>query len=299
MGTTGIAKSSVVSGSGMGRGVRVGLVAAALAVAVGACAPGSDRSEGATVASEAPVVTVGVAKPSTTVSQPSSSVAPASDSTRLLVNRNSQNPNPMVSANNWADMADFMAFVIHDADSFWTPVLVKEGRSEPQVKFRLPAPGEVVKTGCKTSTSDTSMFYCPGDDTIYFSQALATSLWKGTYVGPDRQKAPGGDMAPALMLAHEFAHSIQDEVGLTTAKFGVPRIEKHADCWAGVWARNAAGRGVLDQGDLQEALNTAFVVGDSQVTHAQHHGTPAQRVAAFRTGFGASTPKACDSFLTK
>ncbi len=294
---------------GARRGMQATLVATALAVALSACGTVGPSSVAADDAGSTPATATGdgpttpetvVVRARTRTATDKTTVGATTGPAKLLVNRNSQNPNPMVSGNDWADMSEFMSFVIHDADSYWTPTLIDAGLPEPQVRYALPAPGEVLQTGCSMPTDDTSMFYCPTDDTIYFSQDLARNLWNGTYVGPDGQQitGPGGDMAPAIMLAHEFAHSIQTEVGLTSTQFGVARIEKHADCWAGVWAQNAASRGVLDPGDVQEAVNTAFLVGDSHFDSPTHHGTSAERVEAFQIGFGASSPSDCDVYLT-
>ncbi len=280
---------------------RGALALAALALVLGACSTGGSPVETATgdSGSSSSASSASSAASSSSRSDPVGS-DPSGSSVRLQLHRPNQNPNPMVTpSSDWSSMNEFLWFVIDDADRYWTSILTGSGFAEPQVKVLLPMPGAVERTAC-SATDDRSMYYCPTDDTIVFSQQLAIDLWNGHYRGPDGQTidGPGGDMAPALMVAHEFAHSIQSELGIRTAQYTVPRIEKHADCWAGVWARNAGERGLLDPGDVQEAVNTAFLVGDSQFTSDQHHGTSAERIAAFQTGYGTTSPADCDVYLT-
>lgn len=92
-------------------------------------------------------------------------------------------------ATNWTTMYEFLEFVLHDADGFWTGELVAAGLSEPMVQYVVPAPGESYRTACNASDDD-SMYYCPADDTIVFSQDIATRLWNGTYVGPSTSSSP-------------------------------------------------------------------------------------------------------------
>lgn len=92
-------------------------------------------------------------------------------------------------ATNWTTMYEFLEFVLHDADGFWTGELVAVGLSEPMVQYVVPAPGESYRTACNASDDD-SMYYCPADDTIVFSQDIATRLWNGTYVGPSTSSSP-------------------------------------------------------------------------------------------------------------
>lgn len=96
-----------------------------------------------------------------------------------------------------------------------------------------------------------------------------------------------GDFAPAAIVAHEIAHHIQFQTGILGS---VPTIvtELAADCFAGAWASTASARGLLDQGDLLEAGQSLFEVGDSPGTpwfQPGAHGSPLQRQQAFGRGF--------------
>jgi predicted metalloprotease len=209
------------------------------------------------------------------------------------------------TATEWASMYEYLEFVVKDADRYWTSLLVGAGEPEPMVNYIFPAPGESYQSACTdtngnyVSTDDNSMFYCPADDTIYFSQSIATRLWDGTYVGPDgQQNVSGGDFVVAFLVAHEFAHSIQAELELNTAGYSVPQREKHADCWSGVWAQQAERDGLLDADDLTEGWNGAWVVGDSYTESPDHHGTGEQRQEAFWTGYTSTVAADCDVYLT-
>lgn len=198
----------------------------------------------------------------------------------------------------WSSMYDFLQFVVSDAADYWNGILTAAGYPQSHVNFLFPAPGVLYDTACGT-TNDTTMKYCPGDDTIYFSQQVAYDLWTGAFVGPDGEnlgQAQAGDLTVAYLVAHEVAHNAQEELGLLE-RYATPQIEQHADCWAGVWARSAQSRGLLDPNDVQEGLNGAWTAGDSQTWNPQHHGTSQERINAFWTGYSSGYPQACNPYL--
>jgi predicted metalloprotease len=200
----------------------------------------------------------------------------------------------------WASMAEFMTFVIQNADGYWSNQFVAAGYGEPTTNYYWTAPGESIPGECGPSNDNTA-HYCGGSENqITVSQDLAIRVWNGSLVGPDGQTLgqPGGDMGVAMIIAHEVAHSMQDKLGLLDGRFSVPATEQHADCWAGVWTRYASDSGLLDPGDIQEGENAAWLVGDSAINDAEHHhGTSQSRVAAFGAGFNAGYPSACDAIL--
>ncbi len=130
-------------------------------------------------------------------------------------------------------------------------------------------------------------------------------MWEGqlrTNADPQGEQ-PAGDSSVAYIVAHEYAHSLQGELGLLptvqdlTLKFPVYKTELHADCWAGVWANSAYHKAILEPGDIEEAARTTKDVGDYQVDHPKHHGTPQQRAEAFMAGYNAGDPRSCDPYL--
>ena len=206
---------------------------------------------------------------------------------------------PGADTGRWSSMADFMTWVEQDVAVVWNWYYGqwKYGiTSDAQLVF--PLPGQRVETPCGP-TDDRTMFYCSLNDPIYFSQALATALWQGTYVGPDGQRStrPGGDFAVVTMLAHEYGHNVQQELGILGKGYPVSKTEQMADCLSGSFARQAYYQNVLDPNDITEGLNVAYMVGDSQFSNRDHHGTSAERVAAWKLGYGSASPAACWSIL--
>lgn len=198
-------------------------------------------------------------------------------------------------------MEDFLVFVITDVDAYWSDVWEDEGEPEPQVTYAFPATGESVTSQCGTS-DDLSAYYCTIDDQIVVSQSLAASIWEGSIAAntDGDMQYETGDFSVAYVVAHEFAHSLQAELGILQPDvlvYPTVRTELHADCWAGVWANDADYEGILDDGDIEEALQTTLDLGDYAVDHPLHHGTPEQRSDAFMVGYQSGIPDDCEPYL--
>ena len=128
-----------------------------------------------------------------------------------------------------------------------------------------------------------------------------------------------GDFAQAYVIAHEVGHHVQNLLGVSRdvqaaqgqasrseANALSVRLELQADCFAGIWAhRMAQQEAVLEEGDIEEALNAASAVGDDRL-QAQStgmvtpdsftHGSSKQRVEWFRRGLDSGSPNSCDTF---
>ncbi len=171
-------------------------------------------------------------------------------------------------------------------------------------------------TGCGYGQSAMGPFYCPADRTVY----LDLSFWRDmeTQLG-----ASGAEFARAYVIAHEFGHHVQTLTGTSQQvrraqqaassqaeanQYSVA-LELQADCYAGVWAANAAhvsgGAVALEPGDLEEGLKTAKAIGDDMIQSRMQgrvmpenftHGSAEQRSAWLRRGYEAGTPEACDTF---
>jgi predicted metalloprotease len=201
------------------------------------------------------------------------------------------------------DMSQFLTAVTQDVDTYWTGVFKDAGRPEPRVSYAWIPSGQAASSACGNQ-GETAAAYCPGDDTIYISEDFATGIYDGTL----DQSLPGssqgygrtvGDFSVAFIIAHEYGHEIQDELGLYQ-KYGnqLPTMafELQADCYAGTWAKSASDQGRLQDGDVQEALDTALAVGDFSSDQG-HHGTPDQRAEAWNTGLKSGSPSSCDTYM--
>lgn len=212
---------------------------------------------------------------------------------------------PFDIGSQWASMEDFLYYVLVELDAYWSSVFADNGLAEPYVSYYFPAPGAWDSSACTDASGtpavidDTSLFYCPTSERIVVAQQMAYDIWTGTLIGPDGQQADGviGDFAVAMVLAHEFGHHIQDELGLLN-QADTPTLEQHADCLAGVWTSAAEQIGILDPGDVEEGLTAAWLVGDSAFDSADHHGTSDQRMTAFSTGYSGTGPSACDGYVS-
>jgi hypothetical protein len=126
--------------------------------------------------------------------------------------------------------------------------------------------------------------------------AFLTELLPGESAGYGRA---AGDFAVAYVLAHEYAHNLQQELGVFDNSVGAAAkpYELQADCMAGTWASSVYEQGLLEPGDLQEATDAALAVGDFDVGNAQYHGTPEERRDTLLTGFDSGDPATCSRYV--
>jgi predicted metalloprotease len=200
-------------------------------------------------------------------------------------------------------MESFLTSVTKDVDTYWTKQFKAAGLDEPRVSYQWIPDGQSASSACGGAGADAAA-YCRADDTIYISEAFATAIYEGSL----DQSLPGssqgfggtyGDFAVAYIVAHEYGHQVQDELGVYDKYRDLPTMafELQADCYAGNWANNANQEGRLEDGDVQEALSAALAVGDFDDANPEHHGTPEQREAAWNAGFESGDPQTCDQFL--
>ncbi|MGH1576558.1 KPN_02809 family neutral zinc metallopeptidase [Planktotalea sp.] len=167
---------------------------------------------------------------------------------------------------------------------------------------------DVTQSPCGGASGATGPFYCPADNKAYLDTDFFATL--------SRQLGAKGDFAAAYVIAHEVAHHVQNELGILgkvhearrrasieEANALTVRLELQADCLSGVWARSVEG--LLEPGDLEEALNAARMIGDDRLQkragkvpqpHTFTHGTSAQRAGWFAKGFKSGDMRDCDTF---
>ena len=208
------------------------------------------------------------------------------------------------------EAGEFVSVVLADTEEVWDEVFRDElGRD-------YAAPVLVLFSGATTSpcgqaSAATGPFYCPLDRKVYLDTDFFVTL--------RRQLGAGGDFAQACVVAHEVGHHVQNELGLlekvqrakarmtgTEAAAVSVRTELMADCLAGLWTARAEERfGILEPGDVEEAMNAAARIGDDALQgraggrvrpETFTHGTSAQRQRWFATAYETGRLSACDTF---
>ena len=198
------------------------------------------------------------------------------------------------------DVEAFLTEVITDVDGYWTKTFAAAGRPAPQVSYSFVPEGARQATGCETVADDRAAFYCPVDDTIYIAQRFAADLYSGAADGlPGGGGQAAGSFGVAYVVAHEYAHNLQNELGVFTigrANSAKP-FELQADCLAGSWGNSAFAQGGLTETDIRQTIATVQSVGDFDVDNEQHHGTPTERRDAWLAGFRSGEPSRCTRYV--
>ena len=206
-------------------------------------------------------------------------------------------------------MRRFVSVVLADTEDVWRQMFRDMGRTYHDPKLVLYE--RVVQSPCGMASSASGPFYCPNDRKAYFDLSFFEDM--------KRKLNAAGDFAQAYVIAHEIGHHVQNELGILQAAHAERarsdprrsnaisvRVELQADCFAGVWAHHAhRARQILEQGDIEEAMNAASAVGDDRmqqrargyvVPDAFTHGSSAQRVRWFKVGLERGNMQACDTF---
>ena len=208
------------------------------------------------------------------------------------------------------ELKQFVAVALAETEDVWTTVfrqMNREYRKPTLVLFR-----DSVSSACGHAGAAVGPFYCPADEKLYIDLSFFSEL-------KTRFGAPG-DFAVAYVVAHEVGHHVQNLLGtmsrVTNAQGQTReganslsvRLELQADFYAGVWAHYASRRGIVEPGDVEEALGAASAVGDDRlqregqgyvVPDSFTHGTSEQRAAWFRRGFEAGDVRQGDTFGTQ
>lgn len=203
------------------------------------------------------------------------------------------------------EMAEFSATILANTEDVWNG-LINNYREPTLVLFT----GSVA-SACGSASSATGPFYCPGDEKLYLDLSFFDDMAR-------KLNAPG-DFAQAYVIAHEVGHHIQKITGITDKvqklrgelsqkeynRYSV-RLELQADFLAGVWAHHSQQMTqMMESGDLEEALNAAFAIGDDRlqkqstgrvVPDSFTHGTSAQRIKWFKKGFETGDLAQGDTF---
>ncbi|KAB8330909.1 flagellar biosynthesis protein FlgM [Scytonema tolypothrichoides VB-61278] len=206
-------------------------------------------------------------------------------------------------------MADFVSVVLADTEDTWQSLFRQRGQTYVEPKLVLYS--DAVQSACGFTRSAVGPFYCPADQKLYIDLSFYQDL-------KNRYQAPG-DFAQAYVIAHEVGHHVQNLMGISNQVQAMQRQvdrvqanqlsvrqELQADCFAGIWAHHAnRSRQILEQGDIEEALNAASSIGDDRLQRQARgyvtpesftHGSSAQRVRWFQRGIQTGNPAQCNTF---
>ncbi|RST71969.1 metalloprotease [Siminovitchia acidinfaciens] len=208
------------------------------------------------------------------------------------------------------ELANFVSVVLAETEDVWTEIFKEHGLVYEKPKLVLYT--NSVQSACGSASSAVGPFYCPGDQKLYIDLSFYNELQR-------KFNAPG-DFAMAYVIAHEVGHHVQYLLGTSDKmaalrqrlsekeynKYSV-RLELQADYYAGVWANHVQGMNLLDEGDIQEAIQAASAVGDDTlqkeargyvVPESFTHGTSEQRMRWFSKGYQTGTLEGGDTFNT-
>lgn len=205
---------------------------------------------------------------------------------------------------------EFVSVVLADTEEVWTDVLARQAN----VQYRKPSLvlfSGTVQSACGGASAAMGPFYCPGDQKVY----LDTDFFKVM----KQKMGAGGDFAYAYVVAHEIGHHIQNQLGIlgevNKLRSRVSEVDSNrlsvltelqADCFAGIWARQASDKfGTISQQDIENAMNAARAVGDdilmekagrAPMPDSFTHGSAAERSAWLARGMDSGDLGQCNTF---
>jgi predicted metalloprotease len=206
------------------------------------------------------------------------------------------------------ELKQFVSVVLAKSEDVWQDVFRKNGRQYREPTLVLFT--DQVRSACGIAGTAVGPFYCPNDEKVYIDL--------GFYEELRRQFSAPGDFAQAYVVAHEVGHHVQKLLGITDRVDALSsrmseaqvnqlsvRVELQADFFAGVFARYIQNQGMLEAGDIEEALRAASAVGDDQIQRRTTgyvvpdsftHGTSEQRLRWFKRGYDTGDIRQGDTF---
>lgn len=198
---------------------------------------------------------------------------------------------------------DFVATVLKQTEDTWGAIFSRHNARYVEPKLLLFH--GAINSGCGYASSQVGPFYCPVDTKIYLDTDFFSDLAKNHNAA--------GDFAQGYVIAHEVGHHVQNLLGILsnadklkarTNESGANaiqvKVELQADCFAGIWGHNQYK--ILEDGDLEEALNAATMIGDDTlqkkargyvVPDSFTHGSGKDRKEWFYKGFKTGDLNAC------
>ena len=207
-------------------------------------------------------------------------------------------------------LAKFSRQILASTEDVWTRVFREQSLGTYKAPTLVLYTGST-STACGQGQAAMGPFYCSADEKLYIDLSFFSSM--------RQQLGADGDFAYAYVIAHEVGHHVQHLLGTLDAAHNQMarmskadanrmsvRIELQADYYAGVWGHyESALFGSLEDGDLQEAINCASVIGDDYLQkkaqgHAVEesftHGTAAQRMKWLKKGLNSGKVREGNTF---
>ncbi|MGB7904762.1 MAG: neutral zinc metallopeptidase [Steroidobacteraceae bacterium] len=205
-----------------------------------------------------------------------------------------------------AQLSELAGVTLAQTEETWGKLFSGKYTPPTMVMFSGQTP-----SACGTGQAAMGPFYCPLDQKVYLDLSFFQEL--------DQRFGAPGDFAQAYVIAHEVGHHVQNLTGTAQQvqklqgragsqaeanQYSV-MLELQADCYAGVWARDAAPRLNITQQDIDEGMRAATAIGDDMLQRATQgrvvpdaftHGSSEQRSRWLMTGMNSGDPNACDTF---
>ncbi|MCB1340019.1 MAG: neutral zinc metallopeptidase [Pseudooceanicola sp.] len=232
------------------------------------------------------------------------------DVTPLIVDQGGSQSQPYEPTPEEQAAAEFTGKVLATTEDVWGQVFQQQLNAQ-YTPPTLVLFSRMTQSGCGGASGATGPFYCPLDRKAYIDLDFFATL--------EQRLGARGDFAAAYVIAHEVAHHVQNLTGIlpevndarqraseTEANALTVRLELQADCLSGIWASKVDG--LLEPGDIDEALNAARQIGDDKLQrdagrvpqpHTFTHGTSAQRSSWFKRGYDSGDVSACDTFAAR
>ena len=209
------------------------------------------------------------------------------------------------------ELKKFVGVVLAGTEDVWNDIFRQMGRQYREPTLRLFTDQD--RSACGVAGSAVGPFYCPGDEKVYIDLSFFREL--------ERRLGAPGDFAQAYVIAHEVGHHVQhllgtmDRVDSARGRLSAEqnnqlsvRLELQADFLAGIWAHYAQKKGLVEPGDVEEALGAASAVGDDRLQRQTQgyvvpdsftHGTSEQRIRWFRKGLETGDIRQGDTFAAR
>ena len=207
-------------------------------------------------------------------------------------------------------LAKFSRQILASTEDVWSRYFADNGLGSYRAPTLVLYTGST-STSCGQGQAAMGPFYCSADEKLYIDLSFFSSM--------RQQLGADGDFAYAYVIAHEVGHHVQHLLGTlgqahqqmarmskTDANRTSVRIELQADCYAGVWGHyENALFGSLEEGDLEEAIRCASVIGDDYlqkkaqgyaVEESFTHGTAAQRMRWLKRGLNSGDIRQGNTF---